>query len=204
MDPADAADTIQEAAEEEERGAAERFRRRAAIAIGVLAMLLAITTVGGDNAATELVDANILATDTWAFYQARNIRQTSTQLAADDLEMLLLSQPSLSSDARTEAQRRIESYRATVAQWESDPEGGEGKKELMEKARALEEQREHARRQDPNFDYSAAFYQIAIVLASVSIVALSRPLLWIGLGLGVIATVLMVNGFFLFFDLPIG
>lgn len=102
--------------------------------------------------------------------------------------------------------------RATAARYESDPDAsdpsnpfkGEGKKELAARARIYEARREHAQKQDPNFDYSQALYQIAIVLGSVSIVAASRRLLLLGLALGVVATLFMLNGFFLFFDLPVG
>lgn len=211
MDPTEAADRIQETGEET-RAADEQFRRRAALAIGVMAMLLAITGLGGENATKEMINANILASDTWAFFQAKNIRQTANQLAADELEVLLASQPSLSAEARADVQRRIDRYKATVTRYESEPDPnepdnplkGEGKKELMARALNYERTREHAQQQDPNFDYAQALLQIAIVLGSVSIVAAARPLLWLGLALGSGATLLMINGFFLLVDLPIG
>ncbi|MCA1647899.1 MAG: DUF4337 domain-containing protein [Chloroflexi bacterium] len=199
---ADAAEAIQEAADE--RGEEARFRRRAAIAIGVLAMLLAISGLGGGNATKEMLNANIQASDTYAFYQAKNIRQTDNQLAAGELEALLLTQPSISDDARTQIQARIDRYKATVARYESEPSTGEGKVELLQKAQAYEQRRDRAARQDPNFDYAQALFQISIVLGSVSIVAASRPLLLLGIGLGGLATVLMLNGFLLLFELPFG
>ena len=201
MEATDAADAIQEAAEEE-RSAEEQFRRRAAVMIGVLAMLLAISSLGGDNAAQEVTQANILATDTWAFFQARNIRQTDYQLAADDLELMLLSQPNLPPEAQQQVQQRLERYKATVARYESDPVEGEGKRELAERARGYEASRARAEEQDNNFDYAQALFQIAIVLGSVSIVATSRRLLWLCLGLGAIASLLTLNGFFLLVSLP--
>ena len=203
MDPVEAADRLQEAAEET-RAADERFRRRAGLAIGVLAMLLAVASLGGDNATKETTNSNIQASDTWAFYQAKTIRQTGVQLAADQLEVLLASQPGLSPEARAEVQRRLEGYRATAARYESEPETGEGKRELQARAQAFEARRDRAQRQDPNFDYSQALFQIAIVLGSVSILTATRPLLWLGLGLGTLATLLLLNGFFLVADLPIG
>jgi len=54
--------------------------------IAVLAMLLAIASLGGQNATKEMLNATILASDTWAFYQAKNIRQTDMRLAAEQLE----------------------------------------------------------------------------------------------------------------------
>src|SRR5919199_3199596 len=199
---ADAADKIKEAAEEQ--AGDDRFRRRAAIVIGVLAMLLAISGLGGANATKEMLNANILASDTYAFYQAKNIRQTSTQLAAEELQALLLAQPNLPDDARAQIQDRINRYMATVARYESEPATGEGKQELLPKAQAYEHRRDHAAKQDPNFDFAQALYQIAIVLGSVSIVATSRALLWLGIGLGGLATLLMLNGFLLVIELPFG
>jgi hypothetical protein len=211
MDAVDAADTIREAAEEQ-RVADEHFRRRAALSIGVLAMLLAIAGLGGENATKEMINANIHASDTWAFYQAKNIRQTSNQIAAEELEVLLASQPNLTAEVRAQIQQRLERYRATAARYESEPDPndpanplkGEGKKELSARAQDFEARRDRAQRQDPNFDYSQALFQIAIVLGSVSIVAAARPILWFGLGLGAVATLLLLNGFLLLVALPIG
>ena len=197
---ADAAEAIKEASEE--RASSERFRRRAAVAIGVLAMLLAISGLGGGNATKEMINSNILASDTWAFYQAKNIRQTSNQLAADELSALLLSQPDMPPASREQVQQRIASYQATIARYESDPSTGEGKVELQNRAQAFEQRRDRAARQDPNFDFAQALFQISIVLGSVSIVATSRRLLLLGLALGAAATVLMLNGFLLVFELP--
>jgi hypothetical protein len=200
-DAADAAEAIAEAAEEK-RQHNDSFRRRAAMSIGVLAMLLAIAGLGGGNATKEMLNANILASDTYAFYQAKNIRQTSNQLAADELEALLVTQPTLSADVRSQVQERADRYKATVARYESEPSTGEGKVELLQKAQAYEQRRDRAARQDPNFDFAQALYQISIVLGSVSIVATSRRLLLFAIGLGGLATLLMLNGFLLLVELP--
>lgn len=198
----EAADTIGEA--HGSTHGTEAFRRRVAVLIGILAMLLAISGLGGQNAAKEMVNSNILASDVYGFYQAKNIRQTAFLLAADELEILLLTQKELPDETRTAIQAKIDRYKRTVARYESEPETGEGKKELLAKAKAFEAEREHARAQDPNFDLSEALLQIAIVLCSVSIVAASAPLAVVGAVFGAIATVLMINGFFLFVHLPIG
>jgi uncharacterized protein DUF4337 len=200
---ADAAEAIKEAAEGD-REKNEQFRRRAAVAIGILAMLLAISGLGGGNATKEMLNSNILASDTFAFYQAKNIRQTSNQLAADSLQALLVTQPGLPADARAEIQSRIDRYMATVARYESEPSTGEGKQELLATAQTYQARRDRAARQDPNFDFAQALYQISIVLGSVSIVAASHRLLWLAVGLGALATLLMLNGFLLLVDLPFG
>jgi Domain of unknown function (DUF4337) len=198
---ADAAEAITEAAEEE-RAENDRFRRRAAIAIGTMAMLLAIAGLGGGNATKEMLNANIQASDTYAFYQAKNIRQTSYQLAEQELQALLSSHPDMPPDAQAQLRDMAARYQATVDRYESEPATGEGKQELLPKALAFEQRRDRAARQDPNFDYAQALYQIGIVLGSVSIVAASRRLLVLGVTLGVVATLLAINGFLLLVDLP--
>jgi hypothetical protein len=208
LEASDFADQIREVAEEK-RDSNDRFRARAAVTIAALAMLLAVASLGGENATKETINNNILASDTWAFYQAKNIRQTSFRLAQEELELLA---PSLPAEQRAAAQGRIDSYKATVARYESEPDKdepdnplkGEGKVELTRRAQVYEKARDHGQAQDPNFDYSVALFQIAIVLGSVSIVANSRPVLVLALGVGLVAAVLMLNGFLLFMDLPIG
>ncbi|MBI3517605.1 MAG: DUF4337 domain-containing protein [Proteobacteria bacterium] len=180
----------------------ETFRRRTAMVIGVIAMLLAITTLGGSSTMKTMLSANIHAADTYNFYQSRNIRQTATQLAAEELEVQLATRPDLTPAAQAEIQKRIDRYRARVARYESDPQGGEGKKELLAKAKQYEAQRDRAIEADPNFEFGEALFQIAIVLGSVSIVAGSRLLLWVCVGLAGVASLLSLNGFFLFVHLP--
>jgi Domain of unknown function (DUF4337) len=190
-------DTIAESAHGE-----SSFRRGAAIVLGVIAMLLAIASLLGEAAMKETINFNILASDTYAFYQAKNERQTATQLAADQLEALAAAHPDWSASARANLDKTLADYRNTVAYYESDPKGGQGKKELLAKARVYEEKRDHAQHQDINYDYARALFQIAIVLGSVSIVALSRLLLWLGCGLAAVATLLTLNGFLLLMPLP--
>ena len=214
MEADEAADKIREAKEEKEEQRSESwFRTQASIAIAVLAMLLAIASLGREDATKETINSNILASDTWAFYQAKNIRQTDYQLASDELNtMLLLNTETLSADTQKNIRNILDRYKATIERFESEPDlkepnnplAGTGKKELQQQAQAWEEKRNHAQERVPNFDYSAAIFQIAIVLGSVSIVANSRRILGLALVAGVIAFLLMMNGFFLFMRLPIG
>jgi hypothetical protein len=184
----------------------ERFKNRAALSIAFMAMLLAITSLGGGNAAEDMANNNIHASDTWAFYQAKSIRQTSLRVAADGLEADLRANPNMPPEAREFLQMKMEEYRSTAARYEDEPDKdapgdplkGEGRKQLTARAKDFESQREVAQRQDPNFDFAEALFQIAIVLASVSILATSRLVLRISLVVGVVASALMLNGYFLF------
>ena len=101
------------------------FRRLTAIYVGVVAMLLAIATLGGAEATKEMLNANIHASDTYAFYQAKNIRQTLYQISAAELE-LLADGGAISGDAGGKAAELVKRYRDTVARYDSDPATGEG------------------------------------------------------------------------------
>jgi hypothetical protein len=177
------------------------FRRLTAIYVGVAAMLLAIATLGGAEATKEMLNANILASDTYAFYQAKNIRQTLYQISAAELE-LLAGGGAISGDAGAKAQELVKRYRDTVSRYESDPEKGEGKKELLAKAHEWEGARDHAKAQLPNFEYAEALFQIAIVLGSVAIVAASPWLVGFSGILAAAALLLTVNGYLLL--VPLG
>jgi hypothetical protein len=197
------AEKIEEAHQAHRAEADARFRRLTGIYLGVIAMLLAITSLGGSNATKVMLNANIQASDTYGFYQSRNIRQTIYQITAEELEAQLLAQPDIPETAKAKIDAAIKRYHARVERYESDPATGEGKKELLAKAKEWEAKRDQAAQRDPNFDFAEALFQIAIVLGSVSIVAASRALVKLSGGLAFVATLLMINGYFLVVHLPL-
>jgi hypothetical protein len=175
--------------------------RLTAIYIAVLAVLIAVTSVGGDNATKDMIRSSIQAADTYSFYQAKTIRQTTIRTVADDFE-LRLADPAVPEPTRQKLQEKLASYRATADRYESEPSTGEGKKELLAKARALEAQRELSLKRDPYFDSAGALLQIAVVLASASLILGGPILLWVSAALGLVGTLLMINGFALLVEVP--
>ena len=189
--------------EEAHRAEADaNFRKLTGIYLGIVAMLLAITALGGSNATKTMLNSNIQASDIYGYYQAKNIRQTVYQLTAEQLDAELLALPDMPETARAKIQDRIKRYRERVDRYESDPATGDGKKELLAKAKEWEARRDHAAERDPNFDFAEALFQIAIVLGSVSIVAASRSLVRLSAVLAAAGTLLMINGYFLLVHLP--
>ena len=76
--------------------------------IGVLAVLLAICNVGGANATKDATHSNIAAANTWAFFQAKNIRRNAIGLAADDLELMLAAQPAVPDGVKKRFEEKIQ------------------------------------------------------------------------------------------------
>jgi len=184
---------------EDEAGENNRQKNRSALTISIFAMVLAITSLGGSNAGKEITQENILAANSYAFYQAKSIRQTTLKVAVADMELQLLRDPAMPTVAKEATAKKIEDYKKTVDRYESEPDTREGKKELLARAKEHEELRDLAMRKDPWFDYAEGGLQIAIVLLSVSILASLPALYFTGLALGLLGALCSANGFFLFF-----
>ena len=56
--------------------------------------------MGGGNATKEMMGASIIVNDTWAFYQAKNIRQNEMRLAADQMKALRAGSPLMNKIGR--------------------------------------------------------------------------------------------------------
>ncbi len=103
-------------------------------------------SLGGGSATKEMLSANIHASDTYAYYQAKTLRQVHYQIAADFLETAATGDP---EKAAALAKR----YRDTAAKYDSEPATGDGKKELLAKAHEWEARRDTAAARDPNFEF---------------------------------------------------
>ena len=189
----------QETSELIEHQGGDKSKNRTALTISIFAMVLAIASLGGSNSMKEATHENILAANTYSFYQAKTIRQTSLKIAATDLEIQLLSAVAMPASTKEVIQKKIDDYKKTSDRYESEPETKEGRKELIVRAKEHEKNRDHAMRQDPWFDYGEGMLQIAIVLLSVSILGSIPALFVVGSSLGLLGTLSELNGFFLLF-----
>ena len=163
--------------------------RGVALLIAVLALLLAFSELGGSNADNEAIELNVEAPNLWSFYQAKTIRRTSILTAAEDMEVRLLTVTDAS--VRQNYEKRIKDWRNTAARYESEPETGEGRQELMARAKKAESSREVQKAKGDIFDISSALLQIGIVLASSAVITGAIALAWVAGALGVFGTALM-------------
>jgi Domain of unknown function (DUF4337) len=154
------------------------IKDKAGWVITVLAALLAINTLMGGSNSSRVLNNTIDANNTWAFYQAKSIKQTLAEMALDDA-------------VRAKDKPKMEALQAKIDRYESDPKSGEGKRELMAKARALEEERSVAKHRSPWYTYAGSLFQIAIVLLTASILAVNMSLFWASLWVGGVGITLM-------------
>jgi hypothetical protein len=167
-----------------------------------LAVVLAICGMGGGNAAKESTLRNIEASNTWGFFQAKNIRRAGIRLQADELTLMLEANPTMPETSRKSIQAKIDEYRALDKKLTSDPASNEGLDELFVKGKAVEVARDLALKRDPYFDYGQALLQIAIVLASVAIISGGNAILIGSVIVGLLGGVATIGGFTLAFPLP--
>lgn len=186
----------------ETAAASHRRDRWIGVYIGVLAVILAICTLGGGNAAKDATLKNIEASNTWNFFQAKNLRRHVLRTQADELQLVALANPALSPEARAAIEAKIASYKDEDRKLTSDPKSGEGLDELFERGKALETGRDIALRKDPYFDYGQALLQIAIVLASVAIISGGSAVLIASALMGIAGAVITLNGFLLLVAVP--
>lgn len=170
--------------------------------IAILAVVLAICSLGGNNAEQDATQQNIAAANVWAFFQAKNARRQALRLHADEFDVKLKMTPNMPDDVKKLIEAKIADYKEQDRKLTSDPERAEGLDELFAKGKALEAERDEALKRDPYFDYGQALLQIAIVLASVAIISGGNLPLVVSLLLGVVGAIATVGGFTLAFPLP--
>ena len=164
-----------EQAEHAEHASSEN--RKIALLIAVIALFLALSETLGKGAQTESIARNVEASNLWAFFQAKSIRRTVVQTAADQAR---LNSASAGEDAaRAALQKQIEDWQKTAARYRSEPETGEGTEQLSDRAKHAEEERNLATAKYHHFELASAAFQIAIVLASATIITGIIALAWI-------------------------
>ena len=186
----------------------ESNNKRIALLIAVIALFLAFSETLGKSAQTAALSYNVESSNLWAFYQAKTLRQTTLQAAA---ELLKLDRMKLTAEGPTDAfktalNRRIETWDATVARYESEPRQrevrkdvnlnppyGEGRRELSALAIAAEHKRDTAMERYHNYEIGSAAYQIGIVMASAAVLTGIMLLAYAAGGLGIVG--LIFTGF---------
>ncbi len=183
--------------EELEEWRGKRFARRVALTTAIYAVVLAITALGGNKTMKEMILAQQQSSDQWAFYQAKVIREHLYRSQKMRLEIDLLERSGrMSTEVKEKLEMLIKRMNEEEARYNAE------KKEIEKEAKKLEHERDTCRKKDPYFEFGEVLLQIAIVMASVSILASSRPVFLFSIVSAVLGAVLCLNGFFLIFDLP--
>ena len=151
--------------------------KKIALLIAVIALCLALSETLGIGAQTESISKNVEASNLWAFFQAKSIRRTVVQTAADQGKLAL---GSAGDDAAKAAlQKQIDDWQSTAARYRSEEKTGEGTEQLSERAKDAERERDEATAKYHHYELASAAFQIGIVLASATIITGMIALAWI-------------------------
>ncbi|CCE07419.1 conserved hypothetical protein [Bradyrhizobium sp. STM 3843] len=168
--------------------------RKIALLIAVIALFLALSETLGKGAQTEAISKNVEASNLWAFFQAKTIRRTVVQTAAEQGKLNL---PALPDDAtRAALQKQIDDWQKNAARYRSEPETGEGSEQLSERARHAEEERDLATAKYHHYELASGAFQIAIVLASATIITGMLALAWVSGALMLVGIAMTALGLF--------
>lgn len=175
----------------------DRFSKRVALVTALYAVFLAIASLGGSHAMKGLLVSSQEASNQWAYYQSKAIREHTYKIQKQVIEAHLLEIKDTMKPAI------IEQYVSMISKF-SDEETrfNKEKQDIEQKAREITLERDKNAMKDPYFEYAEVLLQISIVLASVSILSHSHPVFYTSICSALTGIFMVVNGFFLFINIP--
>ena len=154
-----------------------KIKDKAGMVISVFALFLAVNSWYSGKLSSTVLNNTLGANNKWAQYQAKNGRGVSYEIAS----------------LTTNDKALKEKFAAEKARMDED------KKEIAAEARKMEADREVAKKSSPWIGYASTAYQLAIVVLSASILAVSMPMFWASFAVAGVGIILSLNGLFLWF-----
>jgi|SRR5450759_5143094 len=183
--------------EELEEQKKDVFSKRVALCTALFAVILAITSLGGNNASKQMMLSQQQSSNLWAYYQSKVTREHLYRVEKQKAEAQLVERGrAMNAQARDLYEKNRQVYAAEEKRY------GAEKREIEQNAKKLEQQRDIGIAKDPYFDYAEVLLQIAIVMASISILSGSRPVFGISIACAILGSFLCLNGYLLLVRLP--
>ena len=174
------------------------LNKRVALLIAVIALFLAFSETLGKSAQTLALNHQIEASNLWNFFQAKNIRRTSTLVAAEQSKLEILG--ATNDEQKAAITKQVDDWSKTAARYRSEPEAangkGEGTVELSRRALEEQELRDTALARYHHYEVASAAFQIGIVLASATVITGIVALSFLAGGLGILGLAFMAIGLF--------
>jgi cell division protein FtsB len=162
------------------------------LATVILAVCATLSTFKGGGYSTQSVINQTLASDQWAFYQAKSTKQHLYELQVEQLRLQSLSLPANSAVA-AEFNKVIEKYTAEIKRYSQE------KKDIEAKAQEIEKLRDEAKLHGKPFGLAVMFLQVAILLNSIAGLMKVQKVWWASVPVGIAGLVFFADGFFAFF-----
>jgi hypothetical protein len=149
--------------------------------VAVTATFMALVSIKGGTTVQQMSEAQAHTVDSWNYYQAKSIKQMTSETVSEQLVTHLVVTAGLSPATRAAVEERIAHYNAQAKRYEEEKEA------IKKKAEGFEEEYHHKHIRHDQLEFSEAFLTIAIALAGITVLTRRR---WL-LGL---AIVMMLTG----------
>jgi hypothetical protein len=174
-------ENMEELQENAEHAAHEPNLAPVTITMAIFAVLVAATGLLGHRAHTEEMLNQTKATDQWAYYQAKNIRQKNYELFIDETSVFALQNSEQTQKIKEKYQKEVEKYKDQQKDIKNEAESAENDV-LIEGRRA------------DRFDLGEVMLEAALVICSITLLT-RKKLFWaMGLVLGAAGVVIAASG----------
>ena len=174
-------DELHDMQEDAENSAGNPSLVRVTFTMAVLAVVLAATTLLGHRAHTEEVLLQSKASDQWAYYQAKNIREHSYEVFLDLLSITPVKDAAQADKLKEKYEHAMERYKGEL-------------KDLDKEARGIEDEGAMAQRKANRFDLGEVCLDAAIVIASLTLLTKRREFWQLGIVMGVVGLGITLSG----------
>jgi hypothetical protein len=158
----------------------------------IFAVCATLSTLKGGGFSTRAVMSQSQASDQWAYFQSKSIKEYVYELQKEKFEMDLKANRGMTRAAAADYEKRIGAYTEKIERYEKE------KEEIKKKAEDLERTRDLSQKHSGAFGMAAMFLQIAILLSSIAALMKQKYFWFIGMGAGCFGLFYFFNGFFLF------
>lgn len=164
--------------------AKDPFERMVAVSIAAMAVCLSVINTHGDNAKTDAIIKTNEASNKWGYFQSKSIKE---HIGESQSAMLgILNESAVQADQRTILSAKLD---ADIKRYSKE------KADIKSEAEDLGKEAGRSQQINDRSDHGALFLQIAIVVASVSLLSRWKPLWFAGLILGAIGAVVGLSAY---------
>ena len=157
----------------------------------LIAVCATLSTFKGGSFSTKSLLSQTKASDQWAYYQAKSIKQSVCEMQKENLEIELGKETG--NTAREQLQSKIGTYTQRIKTYKAE------KDSITGEAQKLEDLRENSRKHSENFGMAVIFLQIAVLLSSLAALLKKKYVWLVGVLLGAVGMFYFADGFLLFY-----
>ncbi|HXP51620.1 MAG TPA: DUF4337 domain-containing protein [Bacteroidia bacterium] len=157
----------------------------------LIALCATLSTYMGGNHSSTSMQSQIQASDQWAFFQSKSIKEYLYSVQIDNLKTeLLTTQPGAAYDSIT---KHISEYSKSVAKYKTE------KDQIGKDAKQLEAVRDDSQKHGSAFGLAVVFLEVSILLSSIAGLLKAKQIWYVSMVPGLIGIIYFINGFLLFF-----